>query len=326
MRPKLIDVATLAGVSKGTVSRVINKKGYISEKTKLKVEKAIKELNYYPNEVARSVSSQKSFVIGVIIPTINNPFWGEIIYYIERKLNEYSYKLMLCNSLNDIEKENKYLELLLSNQVDGLIVGSYNSDMVDYNIPRLPIVAIDNYLSKNIPIVSSDNYQGGHLAVKELINAGCKHIVTINGLQSKGHVKNQRLQAYFDIMKDYDLQPNSLELGIHLRHREKIELINNFLKKHSDIDGVFAQDDVTASHVLESLKTLNKQVPRDVKVVGYDGTQIVQQLNPRLTTVEQPLKEIASTTVNMLIQNIDHVKSSKTNVVLPVQLIKGNTT
>lgn len=326
MKYTLADVAALAGVSKGTVSRAMNKKGYVSNETKLKIQKAIKELNYYPNELARSVSNSKSFLIGAIIPTTMHPFFGELIFFIERKLNSLGFKLMICNSLNDMEKENRYLELLLSNQVDGMIVSSHNSNNVDYDIPGFPVVSIDYFLSKKVPIISSDNYKGGYLAAKELIDAGCEKIVSINGVIKPNNVPNKRLQAYQDLMEKRGLKSKSIALDNKLTQEEEETKIRIFLKDNPNTDGIFAQDDETAAHALKVLKSLHQKVPNDVKVVGYDGSQIARQLIPELTTIQQPIEEMANVAVDTLIKRINKENIPESNIVLPVSLIKGKTT
>jgi LacI family sucrose operon transcriptional repressor len=119
MKPKIQDVARLAGVSTTTVSRVLNNRGYISEETREKVNKAMKELNYFPNDVARSLFNKRTNLIGVILPTVSNPFFGELTFYIENICNSLGYKILLCNSLDNIDNEEKYLEMLMRNQVDG---------------------------------------------------------------------------------------------------------------------------------------------------------------------------------------------------------------
>lgn len=320
------DVADYAGVSKATVSRVINNSGYVGKKTKERVLKAIHELDFEPNEVARSISNNKTFLIGILVPTTEHPFFGEIVFYMERKLNKLGYKVMLCNTLNNKEKEKNYINNLMSNQVDGIIVGSFNSNNVDYSKLGLPIVTIDYFSSKGIPIVSSDNYMGGHLAVKELYLAGCNHIASINGIKKPNHARNERHLAYLDFVKEKKLKNYDLELKAELTREQKKSTIKQFLLIHPEIDGVFAHDDETAIHVIEVLKDLGKSVPHDVKVIGYDGTEIVRQLAPYLSTIQQPIKEMADSAVDILVSIINKEETSPKNKKLPVRVIKSRTT
>lgn len=186
MTAKLTDVANLAGVSATTVSRVINNHGYLSEKTKQKVFDAMRELNYQPNSLARSLQGKKMKLIGVIFPSITNPFFAELIEDIEMQLFTQGYKIILCNAGKNKQKESEYIKMLLANQVDGIIAGAHNLGIDEYQQLGLPIVSFDRKLSDNIPIVSCDNYQGIELAVHDLLQAGCKKITFVGNKQLKG--------------------------------------------------------------------------------------------------------------------------------------------
>ena len=161
MVAKLTDVAELAGVSPTTVSRVINNKGYLSEKTKSKVQKAMQTLGYKPNNLARGLQGKSAKLIGLIFPNISNIFYAELIEHLEIELFKRGYKTIICNSQNDPAKEKEYLEMLEANQVDGIISSSHNLGIKDYNRVEAPIVSFDRNLAPNIPIVSSDNFEGG---------------------------------------------------------------------------------------------------------------------------------------------------------------------
>lgn len=326
MKVTIDEVAKLAGCSKGTVSRVLNEKGYVSEETKKKVQRAAKELNYYPSEVARSVSSNKTFIIGLIVPTTNHPFFGELVHYIERNLSRHGYKLMICNTLNDIAKEEKYVTKLLSNQVDGIIVASQNSIKVDYNFPGLPIIAIDHFVSDDIPIIRSDNYRGGYLATKELVSAGCKEILCVNPIKDQNGHKNLRSIAYADVAKNHKLNCNFIELRSLLSAVEKKIKIKEKLLEIPEIDGVFAQDDETAVLFLEVLKEIGKNVPSEVKLIGYDGASISQLLRPDLSTIQQPIEAISYEAIQVLLQLMNKEILVEKEYVLPVTLIKSKTT
>lgn len=176
MSVKLTDVAQKAGVSVTTVSRVINNHGYLSEKTKEKVFKAMRELNYQPNSLARSLQGKKLKLIGVIFPSITNPFFAELIERIETKLFDSGYKIILCNAGKNKQKEQEYIRMLIANQVDGIIAGAHNLGIEEYQKIGLPIVSFDRKLSDNIPIVSCNNYQGIQLAVHDLLQAGCQKL------------------------------------------------------------------------------------------------------------------------------------------------------
>ena len=179
MVAKLTDVAKLAGVSPTTVSRVINKKGYLSEKTIQKVNEAMRELGYKPNNLARSLQGKSAKLIGLIFPNISNVFYAELIDKLEHQLFKNGYKTIICNSEHDSEKEREYIEMLEANQVDGIISGSHNLGIEDYNRVTAPIISFDRNLSPDIPVVSSDNYAGGVLAAQTLVKTGAQSIIMI---------------------------------------------------------------------------------------------------------------------------------------------------
>ncbi|KPV56532.1 LacI family transcriptional regulator, partial [Paenibacillus sp. A3] len=155
------DIAEKVGVSVTTISRVLNNRGYLSDDLKKKVHEAMEEMNYQPNELARSLSRKKSNVIGLIIPDISHPFFGQITKHIEYYAYKHGYKLMLCNSLLNKKKEKEYIDLLRASQVDGIIMGSHTMSVKEYTSIKLPLVTLDRQISKSIPCISSDNYSGG---------------------------------------------------------------------------------------------------------------------------------------------------------------------
>ncbi len=323
MKVKLEDVAKRAEVSPTTVSRVLNNRGYISEQTRKKVEKAIEELNYYPNDIARSLFKKRTNFIGLVLPTINNPFFSELALYIENICSDLGYKVILCNSLMQIDKEKAYARMLIGHQVDGIIVCTYNRGVEAYKNPKLPIVAIDHYLSPTIPVVGSDNYAGGRMAVQHLIDQGCRSIIHINGPIELETPTQMRRKAYEDLIDN----PITYEL-INLFDEEYTAVsIRQILKKHPETDGIFASDDLIAATCLKVANELNIQVPDQLKIVGYDGTETVLRLLPQLTTIKQPIQEIAKTSVSKLMKLIENPDCDEAlETFLPIELVINETT
>lgn len=320
----LREVAAEAQVSPTTVSRVLNNRGYLSEETKNKVYAAMEKLQYYPNELARALSKKRSFTVGIIFPTLTNPFHAEVIQHIESYLSQKGYKVLLCNSLNNPEKEKQYLTMLRKNQVDGIIAATHNRNIEEYNIPGLPIVAVDRDLGKNVTIVSCDNYSGAKMACEKLIKDGCRQILCIRGDSKIKLPANARTTAYKDVMQAHDLPEYILEDPLVKPSAERYQIISDYLQTHPSFDGVFAGDDVLASFAIQILGKIGKNVPADVKVVGFDGAALTLALKPELTTVCQPIKQIAQVTVSKLLNRIDgHVEENITN--LPVTMHFGTT-
>lgn len=324
MKPKIKDVAKLAGVSPTTVSRVLNNRGYLSQEVRKKVAEAMEELNYVPNDLARSLFTQRTNLVGLIFPTTANPFYGELIFHMENLCFERGYKVLLCNSSGQPDKEEQYVEMLLRNQVDGIISGAHNLGIKAYQ-HSLPIVAIDRYLSEEIPVVSSDNYEGGRLASELLIHKKCKRIIHINGSREMASPANKRRDAYEDVMKENEMEFKTYEIPV-MAPAEKI--ISRLFDEEPDVDGIFASDDYLASRVIAEARRRNISVPEQLKVVGYDGTSFVRDIFPELTTIQQPIISIARKAVDILLEEIEgrDEKGSGKEIVFPVQLIEGATT
>ena len=251
MRPKLEDVAKRANVSKTTVSRVLNNRGYLSQKTIDNVYKAIEELNYQPNVVARQLFQKKTNIVGLLFPTVANPFFSELVEALEKKLYEIGYKVLIGNSMNNKEKETNYLNQLLSDQVDGLIVGTHNQGIQEYKYQNLPIVAIDRVMNEDIPVVESDNYNGGKLATKLLIAQGAKNIIHTNGPIDLQTPANRRRLAYEDTMKAYQLIPRTVTLDFNISYVKKKQIFFQMFEDYPKIDGIFASNDIDAALILQ---------------------------------------------------------------------------
>lgn len=322
-RPKLEDVAAAAGVSKTTVSRVLNHRGYLSEKTIAKVQKAMQELDYRPNIIARQLYKQRTDLVGMIFPTVDNPFFSQLEAEMERQLYRNGYKVLIGNSQNDPAKEENYLQQLLTHQVDGLIVGTQNRGLIGYQHVNLPVVAIDQVVGKNIPVVSSDNYQGGLLATQRLLDDGCRHIIHTNGPLGLDTPTQKRREAYEHLMTKNNLPAITYHLDFNISTIDKERVFRRIFEEHPEVDGIFAANDTDASTIINLASEYGKRIPEDLKIVGYDGSNVTRLLLPGLTTIQQPIDEMADLAVQLLQARINgqNVKS----VVLPVTIWNGKT-
>lgn len=325
MQPKLTDVAEKAGVSVTTVSRVINNYGYLSKKTKDKVLSAMRELNYQPNALARSLHGKNTQLIGLIFPSINNPFFSELVEEIENQLFQLNYKTILCNSTDNKEKERHYLRMLLSHQVDGIIAGAHSLVVEEYQHIELPIISFDRKLSDNIPIVCSDNYSGGVLATKELYQAGARQIHFIGNPGKEGQPTQLRLLGYLEVMKEFNLVPHVHTLQIERLPSLKSLAIRTLLQ-NEPVDGIVCTDDLIAILAIQEAKKMHLDIPNDVKIIGFDGTTFIQTYYPLLSTIAQPIKDIASVLVNILQQKIEapNIKQMQMQYILPVKLLSND--
>ncbi|WEV61060.1 LacI family DNA-binding transcriptional regulator [Streptococcaceae bacterium ESL0729] len=305
---KLTDVAKLAGVSPTTVSRVINKYGSLSQKTIDKVHKAMEELNYQPNNLARSLQGKKTMLIGLIIPSIRNPFYAELIEELEIKLFNLGYKVIICNSQSNPAKEKTYLQMLAANQVDGIISSSHNLGIEEYERIDLPIVSFDRLLSPKIATVSSNNQAGGQLAAQSLIERGAKSLGLISGASSSGSPTDLRSQAFIQLANQRGIPVKHLELDPEVILDIKKSRIKNFIEDN-DFEGIFCTDDITAILAMEFT---------DVNIIGYDGTKLIQALYPKLSTIVQPISELADALITALLNKINK-KEFDLEIVLPIK-------
>ncbi|AQW21013.1 LacI family transcriptional regulator [Lentilactobacillus curieae] len=324
MQPKLADVAKLAGVSVTTVSRVINNRGYLSTDTKQRVSAAMRQLNYQPSSAARALKGKQFKLIGLIFASLENPLIAEVVEEIEDRLFGHGYKAIICNSKDNPEKERQYLKMLVSNQVDGIITGSHNEGIDEYRMSGLPIVSYDRYFQTQIPTVSSDNYAGGQLAANTLINKGSKKLLLVSGSLESKTPNNLRSTGFLDTAKDKGVTVNHLKFPFNTTPTIKRATLKDELsKKHPD--GIFCTDDLTALLCMQTAKEAGLKIPEDVQIIGYDGSTYVQEYHPELSTIVQPVSDIADMVVRLLFNRLQpNDEKLLDQYLLPVKLLQRN--
>ena len=297
--PTLTDVARAAGVSPTTVSRVLNNRGYLSVATRSRVAQAIEELGYRPNQVARALHGKSTHTVGVIVPTVALPFFGELAADLEDALAEHGYRILVCNSMGRADREREYLDLLVSHRVDGIISTGHNEDLVDYRNIRMPMVTVDRDLSPTVTNVRCDNLAGGRAATEHLLQRGSTAPAL---LTSRSGPHNLREAGYRQVLAEAGVEPVVLTVDFHTPDEDRSRLINAHLEAvRSKIDAVFATDDLSAAAVLDWAERQGLDVPGAFKVVGFDGTAALRRAVPGLTTVRQPIGQIASTAAQRLV-------------------------
>lgn len=319
------DVALKAGVSVTSVSRVLNNRGYISENLKRKVMDAIEELDYTPNEIARSFYKNETKSIALIVPTIENPFFAELTFWIERELSKSGYHLFVGSSLNDSSNEKEYLKMLKEQRVDGIIVGSHNMGIEEYDKISGNIVSIERNISPKIPMIESNNYYGGKIATEELIKKGCKNVICITGNKSVNTPANNRAVAYTEVVSNYGLKEMIIEIPLTISEYDKKRRIKELFMSKIEFDGVFAGDDIIARYFMNIAKEFGVKVPEELKIIGFDGTKRMQDLVPQLSTVIQPIEEMAKKSVNILLKLINN-EITDNIYTFPVTLKSSTTT
>lgn len=328
--PGIKDVAKKAGVSVTTVSRVINNRGYISKKTRKKVEDTMHDMDYQPNQIARALLKNQTYLIGVIVPDSNHPFFAELVKYIEEYASRFNYKILICNSLENYENETRYISMLRQNRVDGIIMCSHTLDIDEYKKARLPIVSFDRVISNEIPYVASDNFEGGKMATEYLIKKGCKSLMHISGYLKFDCLSNRRKDAFKLTCMEHNIPYKIIEEDHNKMNFDYYEkFISSEVSKYiKDVDGVFCSNDIVAYALYLYAVKQGINVPKDLKIIGYDNHSFTRMLKtPRLSTISQPIEKIGkalSSSIIKLIESGD--KRNINNVTLDVELIEGETT
>ncbi|HFU4389881.1 TPA: LacI family DNA-binding transcriptional regulator [Enterococcus faecium] len=321
MKATMKDVAKLAGVGVGTVSRVLNN-GSVKASTREKVEAAMTELNYQPDFYARGLKMKHTNTGALILPTVWHPFFGEFAYHVETALERQNYKLYLCNSSGNSEKEQEYIQMVSQNKVDGIIGITY-SDIDEYISSNLPFVSIDRYFTEEVIYVTADNAAGGRLAANELYRRGCQNVAYIGGYQETPNETKSR-RKYFEIeCRQLGISYKALDMLEPLDHLS--ERVTNFLLENPDIDGIFTINDPMALAVIDMLEKIGKNVPEDVQVIGFDGQKMTEGDPYLVSTIAQPTKQMAEVAVAKLIAVINGETVEK-RTVLPIEFGEGDTT
>lgn len=321
MKATMKDVAKLAGVGVGTVSRVINGVR-VKDSTLKKVNQSIQELGYEPDIYARGMKTNRSNTIALIVPTIWHPFFSEFGFHVEKELKALGYKIFLCNSTGDPAVEDEYIQMIKQNKVDGIIGITYTD--IDKSVSSdIPFVSIDRHFTSKVTIVAADSKQGGEIAFNELNKRGCQHFAFVGTHQDKeSETKNRRI--YFE----KSARRAGKKISI-LDFEEPIIDFENQVQKffidNPTIDGLFGINDFLAMDVMKELEKLGKKIPEDIQVIGFDGVKLSEEREYLMTTIRQPLETMAKVAVEQIMNAINGDPIDY-KTIIPVTFIEGNTT
>lgn len=325
--PTITDVARLAGVSTTTVSHIINGTRYVSEELKERVDNAIKQLGYRPNSLARGLRRGESKTIGLIVPDNSNPFFAEILRTIENIGFSHGYSVFLCNSDGDLAKEVSYTESLYAKQVDGIVFITANNNVE--HLQRLttngiPLVIVDRDLQMaDTDVILVDNFKGGYDATQYLIGLGHRKIACITGpsllTPSADRVNGYKAalqEAGIPELPEYivagDFQFDSGNLGMQ-----------QLIQLNPRPTAVFACNDVMALGAMQALRNASLSIPNDISLIGFDDIPLTSVVTPSLSTIAQPIKEIARLTIDLLMRRIQEkdCKFPPKKVILSTELV-----
>ena len=320
--PTMKDVAREAGVSLGTVSKVIN--GIpVGEQYRRKVEAATKKLGYQVNNYARGLKTNKTNCVALVMPSLRHPFFAMLTDELTNCLMRIGYRSLLMTTNYDSTAEKHCFTLAQQNKIDGIIALSYSPNLeVDDSVP---VVTIDRHFSVGIPCVSSDNYRGGELAAQKLIALGCRNLLFFRiGPNIYGEA-DKRGPGFENACRMAKVPYQSL----YLSDADTEAPFFRFLEEHIqdgklEFDGIFCNTDGLAVRVCEFLRSKEIRIPEDVQIIGYDG--IVDFATGRYicSTIVQPVSEMAQTAVKSLLSGDSAL--SPANISLPVYFASGGTT
>lgn len=318
---RIQDVAKRANVGVGTVSRVINESGYVSPETRQKVLRIIEEMNYMPNELARNLFHKSTHTIAVIVPDISNPFYATMVNEIEKELRKNGYKTLLCNTSGEKTNEQTYLDMLQRNMVDGILTGTHSLNSKLYEAINGPVVAFDTpILAEGIPVITVNHREGGRLAAQALLDAGCRHVVQFRDAVSKKFPYFERHEEFYRVMEENHVPcENFLTDWDQFDPNYYKKIVSECLKKYPDVDGFFGTDSI-ALYCAKWAQQEGKRIPQDVKIVAYDGTYILDSYYPTITSVVQPIDQLAQAGVNLLLSIINGEKPESMEIKLEVKL------
>ncbi len=327
MKVTIKDIAKIAGVSTATVSMIMNNKDErISDRTREKVLKVVKETGYVPNMIASSMVTKKTKTIGLVIPDITNPFFPEVARGVEDRAKEDGYTVILCNSDNDIERENSYLSILQEKMVDGIIIAP-SSKRTEYyeNFKKIkiPLVSVDRDVEdiNNYGKIVVDNSRGAYNAVMYMLRKDLSRIAHITGPFSSGTALD-RLNGYKKALERSEIEFDS---SIVFEGTYTIDwgtkAMDQIIEKNLDVDGVFCGNDIIAAGVYKSINKHGLSVPNDYSVIGFDNVKISEILFPELTTVKQPKYQIGYQSTQLLIDIINKKSIDKKEYILSTELV-----
>jgi LacI family transcriptional regulator len=320
------DVAKKANVSIATVSRVINGLGGVKPDTEKRILKAIKEMNYSPNHLARSMVKKRTDTIGVIVPDIANPFFPEVIKGIEVSARKHGFTTFLANSNESVEEESRILNVLRKRRVDGLIVTTSNeleSPLLQFEPDDIPIVLLDRDIEgSSYDSVVIDNVGGAYAAVKHLITEGHCQIGLIAGPSSVTPGRD-RTKGYLKALKDFGIQvnPDYIREG-DFKEESGYRLGSELLSMPTPPTAIFSCNNLMTLGLLKYIQDQGLRLKEDVTVIGFDDLDIANFIKPPLTVVSRPMRYMGEIAANLLIERINGLELSEPRkIVLVPQLL-----
>jgi LacI family transcriptional regulator len=327
------DVARLAKVHPGTVSRALNSetRALVNQETAQRVIRAAEQLGYRPNPIARGLKTNRSYTIGVLIPDITNPLFPPILRGIEDRLDDAGYTSLIVNTDNDAERERSHLEAMRARQVDGFISATARLDrqlLADIAASGTPLVLVNRSLEDgSVPAVTVNDRQGIRLAVEHVAGLGHQRIAHVAGPQntSTGH---RRYLGFLEAMRSAGLEvpEQHVRFGRWFTEEEGVRACAELFDEAKDITALVAANDRLAIGCYDALEVRDLRCPQDVSIVGFNDMPFVDRLRPPLSSVRVPQREIGTVAADLLLQRLGDGSQTAREILLePTLIIRGST-
>ncbi|WP_297632991.1 LacI family DNA-binding transcriptional regulator [uncultured Clostridium sp.] len=327
------DIAELAGVGVGTVSRVINNHPDVKDETREKIKKIIEESNYIPNNSARNLKMMNSNTIGVLTRGVFNPFFSEIVDIIEKRINQNGYTMLLRHtdySAREIDEVRNLIEFQNEVKLQGIIyLGCDIKDVKEdtFKDIKIPLVLASTNSTydinfKTFSYVGIQQVQSAFNATEYLIKNGGKKIGIVLGIKEDIGLGLERLQGYLEALRKYkiEIKDGYIKYGGYTM-QEAYKVTKELILNNEEIDSIFCISDIMAVGVAKAINDLGKKIGEEISLIGFDGMEITEFYNPAITTIMQPRDEIAEKSIEILLDNIRGSKENK-HVVLDTKLIE----
>jgi DNA-binding LacI/PurR family transcriptional regulator len=325
--PTIVDVAERAGVSKSLVSLVMRGSPQVREEKRLAVERAVEQLGYRPNAVARSLVRNRTNVLGVMLSDLHNPFFADIVDGIDAEASAARYRALINTGSRVPEREWEAIETLLQLRTDGLILASsvLPSAQILKAGAAVPVALIARPSRwPSVDSVTNDDRAGARLAVDHLVSLGHRRIAHVDG--GRGAGATARRQGFLDAMRDHGLAAKGRVVRGDYTEEGGATGVDGLLASGRRPTAVFVANDLAAIGALHALERHGLAVPGDVSVVGYDNTSLAALGHIDLTTINQPRREIGATAVRLLLERLEGRRTRARHVVIPPDLVVRGTT
>ena len=329
----IVDIARAAGVSKTTVSRVLNGNfSQVTRETKEKVQAVISSLDYTPNALAQSLRSLKTDVIGIVLSDLQNPFWSAVLDGVERTCRSLGYSLMICNARKDAAIEEQHIKGLRNNKVDGIIINptAKNQALFESLIEnRYPIIALNRKI-QGLPIetIAVDNVKGAFLATEHLIRLGRRRIAILVYPPGGVSPRLERIEGYISALNHYGIDVDDSLIRIVEDGKDAAKLATKRMLAGDDRpEAIFSTNNLMSLEILEAIKESHIGIPHEMSFVGYDETAWSRLVDPPLTIVKQPAYEMGQLAATDLIRQIrskHKIAQAKTHLMEPVLVVGGS--